>query len=539
MKRSFVRAVIGAIFLVALFVPTRIARQSTVRRVPADYPTIQQAINACLAGDSVLVAPGTYLENIDFLGKAITVYSEGGPQVTIIDGHQAESVVRFITGETRASKLDGFTLRHGNGLGGYGEGGGIFVNLSSPTIANNLIMDNSASTFGGGISVEAGAPLITGNTVDNNRSSFGAGICARGGSSIIDGNTITNNSEAFGCCAFGGGVFLGGDQSTQLLNNIISNNRHSEGGGIALFASGPVLIRGNTIRANRALRGGGISTINDSSALIIGNLIVDNAASAGGGLYYLWPPGAIVNNTFANNDGLRGSGIDSAAAFGVPVPMFNNIIVAKQGQTAFYCEDSFTAQNAPILRSNNIFAPGGTAYGGFCPDKTGMNGNISADPLFVNASAGDYHLRALSPCIDAGDNSAPHLTLTDLEGKPRIHDGTGDGIAVVDMGAYEDTASFDICVQDDSNGSLLRLNSTTGEYQFTNCSSFNASGTGSVIKRGGSITLQHYAADRRVLARIDAAVSRGAATVQILSLQAIFTITDRNTANNTCNCTAR
>jgi len=41
--------------------------------VPADYPTIQEAINTSVNGDTVLVAPGTYVENIDFVGKAIIV----------------------------------------------------------------------------------------------------------------------------------------------------------------------------------------------------------------------------------------------------------------------------------------------------------------------------------------------------------------------------------------------------------------------------------------------------------------------------------
>jgi uncharacterized delta-60 repeat protein len=98
--------------------------------------------------------------------------------------------------------------------------------------------------------------------------------------------------------------------------------------------------------------------------------------------------------------------------------------------------------------------------------------------------------------------------------------------------------TFDFCIQDDSNGNLLQFNSTTGNYQFTNCSGFTLSGTGTLIKRGGIITLQHYAIDRRVLARIDGGANKGTATIQVLSLGTTFTITDRNTANNTCACTA-
>jgi len=72
-----------------------------------------------------------------------------------------------------------------------------------------------------------------------------------------------------------------------------------------------------------------------------------------------------------------------------------------------------------------------------------MNGNISTDPLFANSSAGDYHLRPASPSIDTGDISAPNLPETDFDGNPRIQDGNGDGIAVIDMGAYEAVTSYD------------------------------------------------------------------------------------------------
>jgi uncharacterized delta-60 repeat protein len=107
----------------------------------------------------------------------------------------------------------------------------------------------------------------------------------------------------------------------------------------------------------------------------------------------------------------------------------------------------------------------------------------------------------------------------------------------VALARYEATI-FDICIQDDSNGSILRINSTTGGYEFANCSGFILSGTGALIKRGGIIKLQHYASDRRVLATIDRGVNRATASIQLLSPRTTFTITDRNTADDTCACTA-
>jgi hypothetical protein len=91
--------------LVGLSVPA--SSEAAAIRVPADAGTIQQAIDTAATGDTVLVAPGTYVETITFRGKAITVASEQGPEVTIIDGNRAGSVVTFASGETRGAVLQG------------------------------------------------------------------------------------------------------------------------------------------------------------------------------------------------------------------------------------------------------------------------------------------------------------------------------------------------------------------------------------------------------------------------------------------------
>jgi uncharacterized delta-60 repeat protein len=96
--------------------------------------------------------------------------------------------------------------------------------------------------------------------------------------------------------------------------------------------------------------------------------------------------------------------------------------------------------------------------------------------------------------------------------------------------------SFDLCVQDDGSGNLLQVNTTTGEYQFTNCAGLTIEGTGILTKRGSLITLQHNASDRRVMATIDTSTNKATASVQLFSQGRTFTITDRNIRNNTCAC---
>src|SRR5437762_4550685 len=128
--------------LIILGLTPHAARAATIN-VPAGQPTIQAAINAASDGDTVLVAPGTYRENISFMGKAITVTSSGGPAVTTINGGARGTVVMFITNEGRNSVLSGFTVTNGNSYLNYQnlgildyEGGGIYVNSASPTITN-------------------------------------------------------------------------------------------------------------------------------------------------------------------------------------------------------------------------------------------------------------------------------------------------------------------------------------------------------------------------------------------------------------------
>ena len=108
------RLTLLAILAAAVLVGGSDAGEAATIRVPGDQPTIQAGIDAASDGDTVLVAPGTYFENIDFKGKGITVRSSSGPEVTVIDGNQTGQVVRFDSGETIDSIIEGFTITNGN-----------------------------------------------------------------------------------------------------------------------------------------------------------------------------------------------------------------------------------------------------------------------------------------------------------------------------------------------------------------------------------------------------------------------------------------
>jgi hypothetical protein len=94
-----------------------------------------------------------------------------------------------------------------------------------------------------------------------------------------------------------------------------------------------------------------------------------------------------------------------------------------------------------------------------------------------------------------------------------------------------------ICLQDDSNSNFIVFNKATGDYSFTRCSTgLTLTGKGTVKVTGCTIRLDHVASDRRITATMDTCQKKGSASVQTLSPSAVFTITDRNTANNTCAC---
>jgi len=104
---------------------------------------------------------------------------------------------------------------------------------------------------------------------------------------------------------------------------------------------------------------------------------------------------------------------------------------------------------------------------------------------------------------------------------------------------YDGDTSFDLCIQDDSTGSVLKINTTTGEYQFSNCSGLLVGGTAYISRKAGTISLQQYGPDRRLVAKIDGGTHKANATLQLLPQGSTYLLTDRNTLNNTCSCGAK
>jgi len=393
---------------------------ASVINVPAAQPTIQAGINMAKSGDTVLVAPGTYTENINFMGKAITVKSSKGASLTIVDGGGVAPVVTFATNETSSSTLSGFTLQHGTSTTNFVYiGGGIFVYFASPTISSNIIQNNTACSGGGGIGVYYSSPLIRGNTIKGNSvgcpGGAGAGITVEGaGSAQIIGNTIRNNTSSIG---FGGGISLVGAGTPTIENNVISGN--------VAMGDSPASLGGGIF----------IENISPADALILQNLIYANTAGQGSGIYAFVPTGArplFVNNTIVGSSSSPQGSAVYITGYDDQTQFFNNLLIGRSGTNAVYCDNQYD-QTPPTLTNNDAYSANGTGLQGTCSGESSLSGNISADPLFVSS----YRLRGGSPTIDVGDNSAPNLPATDRAGDQRIINGNDGPTAIIDLGAYE------------------------------------------------------------------------------------------------------
>jgi len=446
------------------------ASGQTTIHVPADVSTIQGAIQSASNGDTILVASGTYRENIDFLGKEITVEGASAATTILQGGAAPGAVVKFTSGEGRSSVLSNFTIQ-GGVPAAVPDAGGILIYRASPTIQNNIIQNNTGCGIGGFDS----SPLIAGNLITGTTGlsewEFNA-VCRdpQGDNSPPPYGPNPAQSEP----GNGSGILLAGlpidGQQAQIIGNTIKNNSaYNSAGGIWLADAGAPLVENNIIANNYSYSDGAMAALGNVAPVIVQNLIYGNVsdstqifnpiavqnpaiyivgyANAFGGITAVFAENTVVDNQalyqsyFVEWQSSSQVAVTDAPS---PIPVYNNIIVGGGALPALACGGpSDTPNVAPELSHNDILVNGGGAApgaGSCAGGQIGINGNISVDPLFASTDTtapNPFQLQLQSPGVDTGDNNAPDLPSEDILGHPRIQNAKGLPTAVIDMGVYE------------------------------------------------------------------------------------------------------
>ncbi|MHC1706283.1 MAG: T9SS type A sorting domain-containing protein [Bacteroidales bacterium] len=462
---------------VILFAPSLLMGQ--IIHVPADYPTIQQAINAAENGDTVLVADGIYFEQINFKGKKpLTVASEylieGDSNHiinTILDGSSitnpdSGSVVYFISGEDSTAVLAGFTITNGRGTitstWNDIEGGAIWVSGSGAMIRNNRITHNSCEDYhpsmtmgvgGGGIGIDAGHSqnwvvirnnLIDSNTVITNRPDCycdGAGVLC-GGNTVVSGNTFHHNVSK---------------------RTVLSQNYYSSSGGLYCYGDpswgNQAVISGNIFRENRVLGnlawGGGVIcdgvfmtfTHNTVMNNCVGTLTAITNIGGGGMAVQNCLPGSVIsNNIFRSNYSQSWSGglsVGGSLGYDFLLVIENNLFL----------------ENQAGARGGGI---------GVTNFKVKMTNNVLAFNHALYAGAGYFHINAKIP---------------DVHNAWLINNTIANNKAMVNFGAFEFSESnpliFNCIFWNNISGLVNEIQATSGfaEVAYSNLDTNEVAGT--------------------------------------------------------------
>lgn len=401
--------------------------------VPGDAATIQGALDASAATDTVEVADGVFdiVEPLTFRGKALTLRSVNGPASTTIrmglpvDPARA-SVIVFESGETEAALLEGFTItgglgtRWGTGSTDSGGGGVLSRNASRPTVRGCVITGNFGRNGGGLMCDRDSSIRVERCEISLNRaSSFGGGIfwSAAGEGSVVEDCLLYRNFSA------SGGAFFCYDGSSPEIRRcrVESNNADSVAGGICCLFNNSPRITACAFIGNFASGGGAVSCESATDNPVITNcLLVANIAFLAGAVQAR----SGARPSFVNCTITANGASDSEGGIYCPggEPRILNSIVQGNIPESICGEVTSTLSDA----DPGFVRPGEFAFERFA--QVDVAGAIITMPDFI-IDPGDYRLAPGSPAIDAGQ--AEGAPATDLAGAARPC-----GLAV-DLGAYE------------------------------------------------------------------------------------------------------
>jgi len=281
---------------------------------------------------------------------------------------------------------------------------------SQSTVTDVRITANQA-VQGGGVFIQGGQPVLHGCTIEDNSlwdefatdQNLGGGIMATGSHLVMGDCIIAGNSGA----AMGGGFYQQGGQ-IQLTgcriegNTVVNSTGLSSGGGLYVVQAQAELTD-LVVTGNTAQMSAGIGLVDLISLQLTGSIIHHNSAEFfGGGVEIQGWTGddeaTVANNTIAGNTANLGG---AAGLRVVAAPLvLNNNIVAFNGGNGSLANGLALEGTVPVLTCNDIFGNDGLNFSGI-DNPFGTNGNICADPLFIDLSAGNFELVEHSPCAPA------------------------------------------------------------------------------------------------------------------------------------------
>jgi hypothetical protein len=418
------------------------------------YCRLYDAVVYSSAGDTLIIAQGTYDESIEyFVTNDLSIVGAGSPYV-LIQGNGLSGIFRIDAGVTVT--LSGATIQGAGasaiknlgtldlidvivtGNSTDGSGGGIH-NSGDMTIANTMITNNNLISTGHGAGIfNSGNLTITNSEVSVNSApasdSTGGGI-SNIGMLVIDDSTIHSNDASY----LGGGIYSSG--SVELTNMSIFYNdataASSFGGG--LHNTGSATLRNVTISGNSAQTGGGGIWNQHVSASLVNVTVSGNSAPYGAGIGHQGSTGTeiltIHNSTIAENNAFSGGGASGIDSYG-PVDIENSILAANLGGDN--CIENMVYPITSLGYNLEDADTCGFASVGDLPNTDPLLLSLSHNGGFTETHA----LPAGSPALDAGDPAGCEdelgiPLLTDQRGFPRPMDGDVDGMAICDIGAYE------------------------------------------------------------------------------------------------------
>ncbi|MEW6212929.1 MAG: choice-of-anchor Q domain-containing protein [Acidobacteriota bacterium] len=498
--------------------------------------SLRQAITDAAAGDTIdFSVTGTITLTTGELtiDKDLIITGPGAMSLTV-SGNNASRVFNIASGVT--ATISSLTISNGSASG---VGGGI-LNAGTLTIQNSTLSGNSASSGGsggdgGGGIRNNGTLTITNSTLSGNSAAAtngGGGGIRNDGTVTIQNSTLSGNSAG----SFGGGIFNNG--TTTIQNSTLSGNSASSNGG-GIFNSGGTANIKNSIVADSTSGGdcGGAGSFNTSGGA---NFSTDSSCpgfnqvpSTGMGGLNLGP--------LQNNGG----------------PTFTHALLtgsvaidAATDCTDFDDNPIFTDQRgiARPIDGDGDFGPlcdAGAYEAPLCTNGVDTFAPLITCPSNLTAKApkpGSATVVVTYPPPMAEDNcSLQSVVCTPPSGSAFPLGSTTVTCTATDTSGNTASCSFtistfDVCTQDDTNSrTVLLWNSQTGDYLFC-CAGFIFTGRGVAARQGNVFTLSHNAFNRRVLARVDAGLSKGTASLQSPVGVSRCSITDRDIRNNSCLC---